>query len=274
MKRPIPVKRSKLISDDIERDLSSKQLARVGAISFAYNNAEDKLTDLFAAATNLEDSLVLEVATRINGLDGIIAIILAGAKGLGVSDETLRLIEDTLGENGFQKLKKYREAVIHARLVSAPNAIGQTIERRAKINEVLLSQEALDALYVHLNAINLELGAIGPILFVAKAVKSTSFPVPLVELAERELPNVMAQYQDYRNQRQALPPIPAFPSESEFQEAASQWIATRITELMAPFGGLRGLRLPDPPHRSLEEVSIQLLSQVIENQKKKEPDQS
>src|ERR1700733_6338850 len=123
MKRPGSKNRPKYVTDDIERDLSPKQLAKVGAISFAYNKAEERVEELLGVVTGLHGEMLLQVSTRINGLDGKIAIVTNGAKSLGLSEENQHLLEETLGEDVFQKLKKYRDAVIHARLVSAPESI-------------------------------------------------------------------------------------------------------------------------------------------------------
>jgi hypothetical protein len=268
MKRPSPSKRPELLHGDIERDLTPKQLAKIGAISFAYNNAEDKITALFGAVMDVPQEMVLEIVTRTGGMDGRIAIILAGAKRLELPESVQHTIEDTLGEAGFQRLKKCREAVIHARLISSPHAIGVTVERRAKRNEVLLSQAALDALYQHLTAIYGELNDMWTVLMLAFMMKSPHYTSDGLKktLSERELPNAIAQYLQSHKNRQTLPPIPEFPPEPESDVLANQWLADRAAELMAevPIFAELNLKLPDPPYTSVDAIRLDLFRQAIE----------
>jgi hypothetical protein len=270
MKRPHSTKVPQLVTGDIERDLTPNQLAKIGAIAFTYNEAEAKITDMFGIVTNLSGQLLLEVATRINGLDGLIAVINSGSKGCGISDQTQRMFEETLGESGFQRLKKYREAVVHARLVSAPHGIGKTVERRARVNEVLLSQSALDALYLHLKAMRAELHCAWAVLVTSDALKRSKSDAAKKVLAERDLPNEQARYLECRNQRQALPPIPEFPPESESAEAVSQWITAWLDELQRTHPELAKIRAPKPPYRNLVEVIVDLLEKAVAQQKQKE----
>jgi hypothetical protein len=74
---------------------------------------------------------------------------------MGASDEILRSTENTLG--GFSEYKKYRDAMIHARVLDAPTAIALTSGGRGKIEEVLLSVDALNGLYERLVLVRLEL---------------------------------------------------------------------------------------------------------------------
>jgi hypothetical protein len=259
MKRPSSGKLAHLLHGDIERDLTQAQLAKIGAISFAYNNAEHAITKLFGAAIGLNAQMLLEVCTRINGTEGRIAIILEGAKQrLFVSKELQRLLEDSLGENGFAGLKKYREAVIHARLVSSPLAVGKTVERRAKTNEVLLSQKALDALYEHLKAITAELESASGVLIMVAASKDL-VPEPSArkkELAAAVESIVLAQYRENHKKRLALQPIPEFPQESESEELASQWIEESLAAMKEKVPALAQVKWPDPPYRTLYEVML------------------
>jgi hypothetical protein len=233
MKRPrLPAtSRPVFMAGDIKRDLTKEQLAAIGAISLAYNKAEDRIDDLFGVVTALDGQMRLEVSTRINGIDGKIAIITHGAKEFGLTDEEQFSLEELLGEGVFKKLKKYREAVIHSRINHAPVGIGYTIERKAKINEVLLSQNALDALYDHLIACCSELSVAAAVLQHARTVNNAAPDDPNREQHEANRSGSSAQFRRYRTLRQSLPPIPEFPSESEFHEAELQWQQSRQAEL-------------------------------------------
>lgn len=232
MKRSGSKNRPKYITDDIERDLSPNQLAKIGAISFAYNNAEARIDELLGVVTGLDGEMLLQVSTRINGLDGKIAIITHGAKALSLSEDNQRLLEETLGQDVFQKLKKYRDAVIHARLISAPESIGQRVERRAQINEVLLTQDALDVLYLQLKALCAELHAAWAVLVIAGMLKRAGSDDPKRGLLESELGAEASRYQDCRSHRLSLPPIPEFPPESEYQLAVLEWSKAHVIEAL------------------------------------------
>jgi hypothetical protein len=73
---PIP---SSIIGD-LKKEVPQSTLAAIGALALAFNEAEANLDRLFFVATGLDESLQLEVSTRINGIDGKIEIISKGAK--------------------------------------------------------------------------------------------------------------------------------------------------------------------------------------------------
>jgi hypothetical protein len=214
-------------SGDIKKDLSQHQLAAIGAIAMAYNKVEEEIDDLFGAATQLRDPLFLEVVTRINGMGGKIDVIKVAANFYGVDDEDKRCLEESLGENVFLRLKGYRDAVIHSNLINAAIGVGIRVNRRAKINDVLSNKEALDALYIHLLALAEELSCAASVLLFAFEITSRSPGDPERASYEAGRPANSARFRGYRTRRQALPPIPEFPSEAEFREADDQWRRAR-----------------------------------------------
>jgi hypothetical protein len=78
--RPKDAPRPSSVIGDLKKDLPQAQLAAIGALALSFNEAEANLDRLFSIVTNLEDHLQLEVSTRINGIDGIIAVISKGAE--------------------------------------------------------------------------------------------------------------------------------------------------------------------------------------------------
>jgi hypothetical protein len=237
MKRPRSPATEKYVgtSGDIKKDLSQEQLAAIGAVAMAYNKAEEEIDHLFGIATKLDDRLLLAVSTRIHGIDGKIAIIKHAATIFGVAPDAIAALNDTLGGDGFVKLKGLRDAAVHARLINAAIGVGVRIDKRAQINEVLLSKAALDALYEHLIALANELKSAANILAFTLECSARKADDPERARYEQESQHHSAEFQSLRNRRQTLQPIPQFPSESEFRETDDEWKQARQAERQAIF---------------------------------------
>ena len=250
MKRKPSPTTKRATTGDIKTDLTERQLATIGAVSFAYTKLEDRITDLFSIVTGLQGQMLLEVETRINGIDGKIGIIKFGAKQLGLDTEDHRCLEEALGEGVFGLMKKYREATIHARIINAPSSIGLIFEARAKINEVLLSQKALDALYDHLIALDKELQSAASVLILAAEIKKRVPDDPERAQIEAGKAGNSSRFQDYRHRWQSLPQIPEFPAEHELHAADLEVQQERRSELLGSMPWLRQwpdhFRAPSP----------------------------
>jgi hypothetical protein len=215
-------------SGDIRKDLTEAQLAGIGSVAMAYNEAEVMIDILMSLSLGLLTRAANEITGRINGVDGKIALTKIGLREMGASKEILTLTESTLG--GFSEYKKYRDAVIHARILDAPNAIALTPAHRGKTQEVLLSVDALNGLYDRLFLIRMELieisnmtirlfthrrfqpmmqatlGMLGAITHQAAAL-----PKPQIE---QEIQDAMSRYREHQKRRLSLQPLPKFPGES------------------------------------------------------------
>jgi hypothetical protein len=222
----------RFVTGDIRKDLSPKQLEEIGAIAIAYNDIEAIIHRMFADVTGIPQGLCLEVSTRINGIEGIIAIITIGTRLVGVQPDDQTQIEEMLGNGVFKLLKKYRDAVVHARVINAPFGIGERTDRQAKVSEVLLSLKALQALYRHLVALRDEIDSAARLVLEIKMFSDgPQNDQDRARLAAKKL-RWSAQLRRDRTRRLSLPPIPEFPSESELNEALERWWQTRTTELM------------------------------------------
>jgi hypothetical protein len=223
MKRPLKPDLMRLATGDIKLDLSAAQLEGIGLATIGYNYAEAQIDILLGAALglDLDSSVERHVTTRINGVDGKIAIITFVAERLGIDDAIRRDIEDSLGDGVFKRFKKYRDAIIHARVLDAEMELGHVVERQAKQSEVLLTTGALNLLYQHLNALRFELHEL-TMAFFHKRVAVVEFMAmkdahkrPPYEAVFQEW---IARFRDRRTKRQALPPLPEFPPEREWIE--------------------------------------------------------
>jgi hypothetical protein len=234
---------------DIKKDLSAKQLAGIGAVAMAYNKVEEELEELFGIATGLQGQMLTDVSARIHGIDGKIAIIRSAADANGVDDDDERQLEEALGAGVFGRYKGYRDNIVHARVINAAIGIGKTY-KRSQINEILLSENALNILYEHLVILSCELDSAANVLMLTIKIKNHTSDDQEITRLEAERSERSVQFRGYRHKRQSLPPIPEFPSEDELREADVQWTLARQAERMATLLVLRRRRQLAFRHRS------------------------
>ena len=195
-------------------DLKPELLSGIGAVAVAWNIVEDIIHDIFNASTGLHHSLWLEIPSRINGFDGIVELIRISAQTrLQMPPELFELLDNSLA--GAKEYKGYRDAIIHAQVYEATLGIGITYQRRGKVIEVLLSQEALDGLYDRLVLLRDELMRMLQLAF--------SISLYLLEKPHNERPDLpkllsgqgaqtqIARCREHQTARRSLPPLPKFP---------------------------------------------------------------
>jgi hypothetical protein len=249
MKRPAKNRENKR-TGDVLKDLSQNQLAWIGSVALAYNEAE-LLIDIivgFGFWTILNSH---ELTSRINGVDGKIALAKIGVENLKGSAEFKRLLADTLGEAGFSLLKKLRDRILHARIVDAAAAIAHSPASRGKFDEILLTEDSLAAVYNRLAIIRYELIAAVRItgdLWMAAALEgannvATSLgnekPVAQHKAeSESRIQEGIAQLRQCQKDRLSLKPIPEFPAESELNAADAKAAQDQQDDLMKGLGPL------------------------------------
>jgi hypothetical protein len=223
MKRPYSSTVESLPVDDIRKDIPQAQLAAIGSVALSYNYAETTINRMLYFTVGMPIALHAEVSSRINGVDGKIAIIKAGAAEMGVQPNYLQFLADTLGEGGFSLLKKYRDAVIHARIINRVTGVGELIESRGRHVQVLLSEKALDGLYDRLEAVRMELAAFLKIFDCQSEINSLRRDDdPDREQLAAKILKFFALAQKYRNRRLSLPPLPEFPDQAELHKLENQ----------------------------------------------------
>lgn len=204
-------------------DFTQAQFAGIGHVAMAYNEAEEQLYNLFGYALDMKWPMAAEVFTRIGGIDGIVAIIIHGAKEAGLSDREMDLLRETLGEGGFSKYKKCRDAVVHARSFNSHAGIGYRLERRAKPQEVLMTAAALEILASHLTPLAHEIQYFEEIISIRREQKSVDSDDLYRASLAAEAVEWLVRLRDCRKTRLALPPLPEFPTESELMSARGEW---------------------------------------------------
>ncbi|WP_439375340.1 hypothetical protein [Bradyrhizobium sp. DASA03120] len=212
MKRPHPQKPATAEFRSVKQDVSTEQLAAIGSVVLNYNYAESAINRMLAPALGLTVDVYHAVTSRINGLDGKIEIVKIAAAGMGMPEDMRLFLAEGLGEAGFSQFKKYRDAIIHARIQDPALGYGEVVESRGRLVQVLLTAEALNILADHLDALSQELACF--ILLFMKIREVYNEPIQDTEPFAREILDLFARAKRHRKNRQFLPPLPKFPEES------------------------------------------------------------
>lgn len=228
MKRPSSRRHSVRSSNPFE-NLTTEQLSYIGAIALLYNDLEATIDWMCAVALRLQIRRE-ELTTRINGIEGKIALIKIAARNWGFDDGEATYLADVLGDGGFGLMKKWRDAVIHAQVLDARSGVGKVTERKGKVSEVLLSLDALTGFYMRLDLMRIELTALRGILsrkqeLALQELREFEFELDDQdkEQLEQGIQDDWAQARSHRTQRQSLPPIPEFPEEPDAFESFLEW---------------------------------------------------
>jgi hypothetical protein len=224
--------KNKARTGDIKRDISVDQRAALGAAALAYNDVEKYIEGLFFIVTDLPGPMQYEVSTRITSIAAKVDIVLAGADYLGLDPQDRTQLGEALGEGIFGKLKGYRNAVIHARILDASTGIGLSVENRANLQEVLLTVTALEALYINLVALAKELSWFGNILGCLRSIKKHA---PNIGSVSEGIARWTVRVRALQIERKTLPPIPEFPPESELDAAEIRWLQALQSEQMGSY---------------------------------------
>lgn len=228
MKRPQPPGAGPRpsVEHDIKKALTPEQLAEIGAISLKFNQIESLLEFMLIVVLQPPAGLSWELVRRINGIDNKISILRAYYESNKIlTDEAKHALKLTL--DGVSDYKGYRDLIIHC--VPYDAGIGQHITTKAKAMQILLTMDALVALYERMSVLHQEM-AYADLLFRlgseegAKAIYRGSRD-PSRLRRERDVPAVLALVLHYQNRRLSLLPLPEFPSDEEIRasrEAAAK----------------------------------------------------
>src|ERR1700730_12234750 len=161
MKRRITKRRRGPRPFDIRKELSKEQLAALGAVALAWNDVEAMIDVLLCVVSGLHYRMWREFTTRINGIDGKFALIKAAMRdrfGFREDSKMLRDFDSTL--DVAAQYRKYRDTIIHSRIIDTAQGIGEMTIRRDRLEEILLTAGALNNLYDKLFVLRTELMAL------------------------------------------------------------------------------------------------------------------
>jgi len=194
------------------KNFSDTQLQQLGSVAVLYNEAEALLHKMAGDCIGYPASK-LEVTSRINGTDGLKEIIVSALVVTESDKKVIALYQETLG--GFSEAKQYRDAVIHSTIWDNKYRIGKQRSRRGKMDNVLLSEEALGWLVRYLSALFEEMTAM--VLLTQLAAKPTiKFRFggnpndPAKSPAEPTYAEAFSELQQRQTDRRSLLPPPKF----------------------------------------------------------------
>lgn len=191
--------------------MSERQLALVGACALTFNELQEAQHWTFGGCINFPGPFSM-VSSRINGSDGIVALISYTARAISLREDVEKLVINTL-ENGFGEVKSLRDAVIHARLIDMRTSIGLSRGRQAKEDIVLLSEDALQGLYHRLLYLKEELINCGFIIDNHQRISKGGSEKDIAQL-EESIQGAIARLRLYQSQRLSLPPLPPVPDQA------------------------------------------------------------
>jgi hypothetical protein len=224
MKRPRPPgSKPGPAVDNIKKAYSKDQLAEIGAIALIWNQVDSYIDFILLVALNIPIGLWLDVTKRINGMDGKLAILRnRAAQSRILTDEARACIKSAL--DAVAEYKTYRDAIVHSLVFDADKGIAQRIGSRAENHQILVTMEALSALYQRLVLIQAELRQVDLLFRLADEAGAAAVYRGVADPSrlrrERDVPAVNAQVLEHQNRRLSLPPLPEFPSEEDRDAAA------------------------------------------------------
>lgn len=196
---------------DVRRELKPELLAGIGAVCITWNLIEDSIDMAVTTALDITFLLRVDITSRIHGLDGKLAII---RKALQTYPIFAALNKDVIREtlSAIETHKRYRDGVIHARIIDPDDPVAETPKGRGATDEVLVTQQSLDALYARLRLLKEETSAVAFLIHLSR-LRQAAIDDRGIELAELQSQDTTARLRNYQQSRLSLPPLPPFPEE-------------------------------------------------------------
>lgn len=155
-------------TESVKTDLSTAQLAGIGAAALLWNEVEFMLDCALYSGEGLPPSCLADDLPK-RPLDEKIEDARKAAIHWRLPDDFMDAITSTAAS--FRDLKILRNAIIHARLYNRDLGIGRFISRKGKSFDVLLTESALEWLYRNLLVLRRELRALVAIFDLVRTTK-------------------------------------------------------------------------------------------------------
>ncbi|WP_136617754.1 MULTISPECIES: hypothetical protein [Mesorhizobium] len=200
------------------KNFSDTQLQQIGSVAILYNETEALLHQMVGDCIAYPASK-LEITSRINGTDGLKEILLSALGATENDPKMIALYQATLG--GFSEGKQFRDAVVHSTIWDNKYRIGKLRGRRGKVDNVLLSEEALGWLVRYLSALFEEMKAMlwliqFPIMYKTK-IRFGGHPSGLTKSqSEPDFQEAISQLRQRQTDRQSLLPPPKFDDQAPY----------------------------------------------------------
>lgn len=204
-------------SYDLRKDFGDERLVHVGAICLVWNLLEDSIDVVLVICLELLPPIWDHVTSRIHGIDGKIAIIKSALKHLQwASGKQYEVIAGSLG--AAELYKKYRDAVIHARVHDPFSPYAPSFKNKGDTVEVLISLDALKNLLQRIRIVQEELGQITHVMHGMALLRNRILTQDLPEDERQQIVEKvrysLSQVHSLQKTRNTFPPLPKFPEES------------------------------------------------------------
>lgn len=207
---------------DPEKDLTSKQLAKIGSLAIGFNYAETALDRILMYTLNL-GSIWVDVVKRIGSIDkkiNLSKISVAHFDGIitrAYQLPQLSFIDDYRNSIGaFGDCKKYRDSVLHSQIYNSSPTIGKLFgyEGEESASHVLMTIDALERMYRELVLVRQELetverlcSLIRPSVIAYDVSGQPKLP------PEPEAQECVLKFRILEKSRKSLGPRPKFPDQ-------------------------------------------------------------
>lgn len=201
---------------DLRKDFGDERLIHVGAICLVWNLLEDSIDVVLVICLELLPPIWDHVTSRIHGIDGKIAIIKSALKNLRwASGKQYEMIAGSLG--AAELYKKYRDAVIHARVHDPSSPYAPSFKNKGDTIEVLVSLDALQNLLQRIRIVQEELGHITHVMHGMALLRNRLLTQDLPEDERQQIAakvrDSLFRVQSLQKTRNKFPPLPEFPEE-------------------------------------------------------------
>jgi hypothetical protein len=195
-------------------------LAGIGAVAMAFNECESVIDALLIVGLGIPPEL-FEVLTQMGGLDVKVDIVKkAAVRELRFDVASFGAVMSALDE--LLEYKRHRDAIVHARLTDRKSGIGHVFKRGGKAYEVLLTAQALNALYQRLWSLKKDLDTISVTFDMRGYYLALDRAKEMIKKREgtpdgrhlvQDVAKTLALVQENQKKRQSLPPLPDFPDD-------------------------------------------------------------
>jgi len=221
MKRVAPSSRQGGRFGDVRMDLTPKELEGIGAIALAFNEVEFSLGMVLYFGLNLPANHWLEIIQRIGNISDKVDL----AKDAATEAQRMMSVVWQLPAPNFKDeviasigkvsdMKTYRDTIIHCRVFNRFDKIGERITYKARIDQILLTESALNGVYDRLCILSKELELCAHLLVECLTINNMLTFGHLDAKKQRALPFSLEKLTPLRESHakwKALPPLPEFP---------------------------------------------------------------
>lgn len=196
-----------------ERDFTDEQLTAIGRVVIYFNYLEQSLDTLLTHSIGVPPTLADDLTSRINGAEGKVTIIKKAIAELPLPNGAREFIAASLGNDGFLKLKVYRDKVTHATLLDQRDSVGLSRKKHGKRDEIYLSVEALNGVSERMRHLRIEIQKAAHVCRLAHIVsRHHQGPRDDIGRVQEQQQSAMEMARQARSLRDACPSLPRLPA--------------------------------------------------------------